>query len=179
MIYIGIDPGQVGGMTFIDGETGEIFSCVMPLKKDKSIDGDRAASIIMENISDPHSIGFKDSIIYIEDVHAIFGTSAESTFNFGFNTGFIHGVVEALGLEVKLVQPKDWQKVLWEGFAVIKKPSKSGKTMVNDTKATSIMVAQTLFPNVDLRKSSRARMPHDGKADSLLIAEYGRRINKK
>ena len=34
-----------------------------------------------------------------------------------------------------------------------------------------IMLRQ--FPNVDLRKSERARKPHDGKVDALLIAWYG------
>lgn len=39
----------------------------------------------------------------------------------------------------------------------------------------SIKKAQELFPDVSLLASDRCKRPHDGLADALLIAEYGRR----
>lgn len=46
-----------------------------------------------------------------------------------------------------------------------------------NTKKTSINAAQRLFPNIDFRKNGRCRNIDDNKVDSLLIAEYGRRMN--
>ena len=42
----------------------------------------------------------------------------------------------------------------------------------------SIIAAGRLFPSIDLRRSERARVAHDGKAEALLIAMYGRRLDK-
>ena len=38
--------------------------------------------------------------IMIEDVHSIYGVSAKSNFNFGFNTGLVTGIVQTLGVRV-------------------------------------------------------------------------------
>ena len=51
--------------------------------------------------------------------------------------------------------------------------SESGKT----TKEQSIIAVQRLFPSVDLLDPTklRSRKLHDGMAEALLIAEWGRR----
>ena len=70
------------------------------------------------------------------------------------------------------VQPKKWQKQAWEGIPLIKKPSSTGKTQVTDTKAMSLIAAKRLFPKEDLRATERSKIPHDGKVDSLLMANH-------
>ena len=42
-------------------------------------------------------------------------------------------------------------------------------------KVMSILAAQRLFPNHDLRRTEACKKPDDNLVDSLLIAEYGRR----
>lgn len=111
----------------------------------------------------------------IEDVHAKFGSSAKATFSFGYVCGATEAMLIAHDIPYTKVNPKKWQKEMWEGIPVQKKPSSSGKTMVNDTKLMSLMAAKRLFPEVDLRASNRSKIPHDGKVDSLLLAEYCRR----
>ena len=77
------------------------------------------------------------------------------------------------------VQPKKWQSI-WEGVPIQKVPTgkknKKGEPMYKtDTKATSLLAVQRLFPNIDLRASERCKIPHDGIVDALLMAEYCRR----
>lgn len=69
----------------------------------------------------------------------------------------------ALAIPHVLVHPRTWQKELLAGLPK------------NDKKQSSIVAAQRLFPGVDLRRNARCKVPHDGIAEALLIAEYGRR----
>ncbi len=108
--------------------------------------------------------------VVIEDVHAIFGASAKSTFNFGWSLGVLEGMLAGMGIPYTKVSPKVWQKEMWQGVSPV---YKSGKTI--DTKATSLIAAKRLFPNEDLRKSERATLAHDGIVDALLMGEYCRR----
>lgn len=108
--------------------------------------------------------------VVIEDVHAIFGASAKSTFNFGWSLGILEGMLAGTGIPYTKVAPKTWQKEMWQGIAPV---YKSARTI--DTKATSLIAAKRLFPNEDLRRSERAILPHDGIVDALLMAEYCRR----
>lgn len=115
-------------------------------------------------------IGCGNNHFVVEDVHAIFGASAKSTFNFGWSLGVLEGMLVGMGFPYTKVAPKEWQKEMWQG---VKPVYKSGKSV--DTKATSLLAAQRLFPNVDLRKSERAEKAHDGIVDAILMAEYCRR----
>lgn len=108
--------------------------------------------------------------VVVEDVHAIYGAAAKSTFNFGWSLGILEGMLTGMRIPYTKVAPKEWQKEMWKGVQPV---YKSGKVI--DTKATSLLAAKRLFPNEDLRKSERAEKPHDGIVDALLMAEYCRR----
>ena len=69
-----------------------------------------------------------------------------------------------VGFPVVLIPPKKWQKEMYVGV----KPNEDKKVM-------SVMAAQSLFPNHDLRRSEKCIKPDDNLTDSLLIAEYARR----
>ena len=119
----------------------------------------------------------------IEDVHAIFGASAKSTFNFGFNKGYLVGLLAANKIPYTLVAPKEWQKVMWSNNdmvikykTVVRKGKEVSQKEVN-TKQTSINASKRMFPTLDLRKSERATLIDDNKVDSILMCEYGRRMN--
>lgn len=119
----------------------------------------------------------------IEDVHAIFGSSAKSTFAFGFNKGYLIGLLAANKIPYTLVAPKEWQKVMWSNGdmvvkykTVVRKGKEVSQKEVN-TKQTSINACKRLFPTLDLRKSERSKLIDDNKVDSILMAEYARRMN--
>lgn len=169
--YIGIDVGMRGYVSIID-EDGKFIES-FPLMKDvKNIDVVEISNTLF-NLSD-----YEDNChVIIENIHAIFGSSAKGTFNFGFVAGLIEGIIATIGLPYTKINPKIWQKEMFRGINIITKPSTTGKTQVVDTKKMSFTASHRIFPTVDLRRTERCKNEDDNFADSLLIAEYGRRKN--
>lgn len=169
-IYIGADPGTDGYLSVIDN--GEYR--FLP------IDGTPMLEIgkFIGEFRD------KQCVVVLEDVHALHGTSAGSMFNFGMSKGFLLGLLVAHKIPYVLIVPKDWQDGVWinadkEYTTQKQKLKKGGEKTVRkvETKKTSLNAALRLFPNVDFRKNERCKKFHDGKVDSLLMAEYARRNN--
>jgi hypothetical protein len=168
MIKIGIDPGKNGFICIMDdiSDIGYIECRYYPIPViGKEIDL-KGLNIIFEN----PKLKMGNIHCVIEDVHAIFGSSAKATFSFGWIVGVLEAMLVAHQISYTKVKPKDWQKVMWEGIPKQKKPN--GRT---DTKAMSLLAAKRLFPNEDLTATERSIKPHDGKIDALLLAEYCRR----
>lgn len=172
--YIGIDPGKNGFISAYNEEVGFKFYPIPLINKELDIQAlDRYFTLIKSDfdINDFDD----DSYCVIEDVHAKFGAAAGATFEFGYVCGILEGIVVARRIPYTKVAPKKWQKQMWEGVPLIQKPSSTGKTQVNDTKAMSLMAAKRMFPGIDLRENERCKKPHDGKIDSLLLCEYCKR----
>jgi hypothetical protein len=169
--YIGIDPGVKGCISIVD-ETGKFIESFFLLKNAKNVDAVEISNTLL-NLSK-----YEDNChVIIENIHAIFGSSAKGTFNFGFIAGLIEGVIATIGLPYTKVNPKIWQKEMFRGVNVITKPSITGKTQVIDTKKMSFLASHRIFPTVDLRRTNKCKNEDDNFSDSLLIAEYGRRMN--
>lgn len=169
--YIGIDPGVKGCISIVD-ETGKFVESFFLLKNTKNVDAVEISNTLL-NLSK-----YEDNChVIIENIHAIFGSSAKGTFNFGFIAGLIEGVIATIGLPYTKVNPKIWQKEMFRGVNVITKPSTIDKTQVIDTKKMSFLASHRIFPTVDLRRTSKCKNEDDNFSDSLLMAEYGRRMN--
>jgi hypothetical protein len=171
-IFIGIDPGLKGGIAILIPDKPPLLS-VMPLLAKVEIDVKKVLELIY--------IGRNVHII-IEDVHSIFGASASANFSFGFGCGSLFTVLKLANVPFTKVSPKQWQKEMWQGVKPIEintgKKNKDGSPKYKiDTKATSLLSATRLFPNINFMASERSKIPHDGIIDSLLMAEYGRRKN--
>lgn len=153
MIYIGIDPGKNGGIAYIQ-ESYMQASCISPclLKNTFVFDEKGLVSLLKKFNPDV-------CVAYVEQVHAMPKQGVSSTFNFGMNFGFIQGVLKAYDIPYELVTPQKWKK----------------EFSCTSDKNTSIEVCKRLFPNVNLKATDRCKKDHDGMAEALLIAEYGRR----
>ena len=68
-------------------------------------------------------------------------------------------MLDACNIETKLVSPQKWKK----------------EFNLDSDKQKSIDTAKKLFPDVNLFRTNRCTKEHDGMAEALLIAEYGRR----
>ena len=84
-----------------------------------------------------------------------------STFRFGEGYGLWLGMLAALRIPHEAVAPQAWKKVVLSGTA--------------RDKAAAVEFAMRRFPGVSLLATPRSRVPHDGLADALALAEYGRR----
>lgn len=170
-LYIGIDVGSKGFIsTQINGHW-EHYSIA---------DNDLyQLSEIMRQMR----LKYENIACVIEDVHSVFGSSAKATFQFGFNKGYLVGLLAANQIPYTLVAPKEWQKHIWTNpdmvvsykTVTIKGQQKTKKDV--NTKQTSINACKRLFPTMDLRKSERAKKIDDNKVDSVLLCEYARRMN--
>lgn len=170
-LYIGIDPGSKGFISTQINGAWEHFSI-------EDNDLYQLSKIFQEMRSEHQNIA-----CVMEDVHAIFGSSAKSTFQFGFNKGFLVGLLAANQIPYTLIPPKQWQRVLWGNadivvtYKTIKVKGKDVSKKDVNTKQTSINCAKRLFPTIDLRKNERCKKIDDNKVDSMLLCEYARRMN--
>lgn len=170
-LYGGIDVGAKGGIAFIDDHgTPHLYEAI-PME-----DGVPDLPALFDLMTVPWANGHTVERIVIEDVHAIFGSSAKSTFNFGLIKGVKLGFLEILRqnymIPYSLVQPKTWQKKVWLEEDLVLKEGKKRPT--KDTKATSLNAARRLWPYQSFKKSERSKVPHDGIVDAMLMAEYCR-----
>ena len=170
-VYLGIDVGSKGFITLNTGNEHKFYSIA-----DNDI---YQLSDIFRDIKNE----YPNVVCVIEEVHAIFGSSAKATFAFGEINGILKGLLMANKIPYHLVQPKTWQKEMWDNkdlvvsYKTIKVKGKDVSKKEVNTKQTSINAAKRIFPYIDLRKPERCKNPDDNKVDSLLIAEYGRRKN--
>lgn len=179
-IYGGIDPGAKGYIsTYVDGK---FINTPIPKIGDR-VNVRELASVI-ENIAlNANELG-KGLHFVIEDVHAVFGSAAGATFAFGKICGLLEGMLIAFKIPYTAVQPKVWQKELWQGVKPVKKPltekqKKAGRLNGQvDTKKTSLLAAQKLFPEIDFfvtEKGNKSKNFDDNLVDSVLICEYCKR----
>lgn len=92
LIYMGIDPGQKGGIALISESTQE-----------SHIYSNDALKAICESLKG------KDVMCVVEKVGAMPGQGVSSTFSFGQSFGYILGVLEANGIPYQLVSPRKWK----------------------------------------------------------------------
>lgn len=170
-LYIGIDVGSKGFISMQKNGVWEHYSI-------EDNDLYQLSEIMLKARMDNDSIA-----CVIEDVHPIFGSSAKATFQFGFNKGYLIGLLAANQIPYTLVAPKEWQREMWinaDIVATYKQVVVKGKETLRkevNTKQTSINACKRLFPTMDLRKSQRSKKIDDNKVDSILMAEYARRKN--
>lgn len=148
MIYIGIDPGKNGGIAVLHVLKNNQFVSVSTYVFDET-----TLIIILNEVKNYYCK------CTLEHVHAMPKQGVSSTFNFGMNFGFIQGVLRAYEIPYELVTPQKWKK----------------EFSCTSDKNTSIEVCKRLFPGVNLKATDRCKKDHDGIAEALLIAEYGRR----
>lgn len=146
MIFIGIDPGQKGGISYID-ENQENIVKSFPYSDDM-------LKTVLNEVKD------KPCLCYVEKVGAMPKQGVVSTFKFGRSDGIILGMLMALQIPFEEITPQKWKKM----FGLIGKDKKA-----------SIECAKHLFPYVSLMANARCRVPHDGMAESLLLAEASKR----
>ena len=166
MNYIGIDIGKSGYIVIISENTIDKFA--IPLIGDQ-VDIGELANYFRE-------LDCTQSIVYMEDLHSIFGVSASSNYSFGWINGLFEGILKSFSIPYVKVQAKKWQKEMFEGIPEQIKISKARRKV--DTKAMSILASKRLFPSFDLRISDRARVDNHNVSDALLLAAYAKKNYK-
>jgi len=142
---MGIDPGKNGAIAAITPSGPAVW----PWGDDTLID---VCNMLTAEATDVRAC--------VELVSSMPKQGVKSTFTFGKAAGYIAGVLSAFEIGYQLVPPNKWKR----DFGLLRK-----------TKADSITVCKRLFPKVNLRRTGKCRVEHDGMAEALLMAEYARR----
>lgn len=193
---IGIDPGMGGGISVITEAGIQVFD--VPLKngkKDKKVYDVHGMAELLRPYRG------RKTIICIEQVHAMPGQGVTSMFGFGRGLGLWEGISAGLNFQVEIITPQSWKKQWADELLMgpIDKPEildltpqelkKLGKIKQAEfdeakkeysrkkakqkeaAKDAARALASKLYPSLadkfELKK-------HDGRAESLLIAERKR-----
>jgi hypothetical protein len=155
MIYLGVDPGAKGSLCFLDMDTRKMGFKPTPCLE-------FTAKQLRVHILAIHK-KYDIRMAAIEDVHAIFGTSAGSNFKFGYNVGIINGVIQTTNIGLDLVTPRTWQRA-------IKAPTRKRAGGATKLKKAIAAIALRLYPDAPLLGPRGGLL--DGRADALMIAHY-------
>lgn len=148
-IWVGIDPGKTGGLSWINSDCSEYQCFYTP----ENLNG--MADILIDLKTTYNVVK-----VTIEDIPTIKAVGKTSYGKLKQNEGQWHGIVAALGLAIYAVKPNTWQ---------VKYFGQKKKGMKRDTKKLSREHASRMFPNESFKK-----VKDDGKSDSILIAKYGK-----
>lgn len=159
MNYLGIDPGSSSGCLTYVSDSGEV-SC---LKMQGATLND--IWLFVDSVArDPGS-----AFAIIEEVHAMPGQGVTSTFSFGQNYGSLLMALTAARIPYEVVRPIVWQRAL--GVAPTRAQKGASEVqkarLRREHKLKLRAKAEQLFPEVKMTNY---------KADALLLAEYGRRM---
>ena len=161
MIYIGIDPGLGGavGVVFDAMKDPVVYhtpTMVISGVKDKRVYNTAAMALLLKPFSTIDNV-----LVVLESVHSMPKQGVASSFSFGQGLGMWQGIIAALGLPLEMPSPQRWKKEML---------ADQGKD-----KDASRFKAIHLFPSL---ASQLSRKKDDGRAEALLLAEYGRRLRK-
>ncbi len=148
MGVIGIDPGFSGAIAYVD-KYGNVDVIDMPIIKGKKneLDGGAIRSFL-------HRYNY--DMAFIEKAQSMPGQGISSTGRYMEGYGRIRGICEGMKIPYTLVHPRTWKRIMMADM-----PKDKGQSIVR---------VKQLFPEIDL-----PRKKDHGKADAILIAEYGRR----
>jgi len=153
-VFVGIDPGASGAICLLD--TRRKIHYFQPTPNLKCSALSLYQWLLTQHALDPIHL------IAVEDVHSLYGMSAKSNFQFGFNLGQVRTVADMTEIGVELVQPKVWQKVCGITF----KKGMSSPQKKRHIAATALQ----LYPKAELNGPKGGLL--DGRADALMIAHY-------
>lgn len=161
IFHMGCDPGSRGAIV-LSNKSKDVIWFPVPLFKDSLIDLHRFAELIRDI---KNSCEIEHCVL--ENVHSIPGASAKSNFNFGRAFGIAELALAENKIPYTLIEPKKWQMNLFQGIPEIKRLD--GK---RDTKAMALLAIKRLYPNLELRRTTRCKNPDEGLIDALCMNEY-------
>lgn len=158
-LALGIDPGLRGGLAALDPTGQVIGTWPMPLAG-----GEVHAAGLADLLRSLRCLDTHQDIggVCLEKVSAMPKQGVASTFRFGTGWGMVRGVCAALAIPVVLVPPTVWKKRVLLGFP--------------HDKAGAVQFCANRWPTAELVLPG-CRTPHDGIADALCLAEYGRLLD--
>lgn len=161
MLFVGIDPGNLGAIVVIEFDNFTflergIFD--MPILKTEGKGKTKKGNIKTHTVIDEieiknifQIIGKIDQV-FLEKAQSMPGQGAPATFNYACSYAIIRGIMVGLGIPYTLIHPATWKRAMMKDM--------------DKGKDAAIVRAKQLFPSSDIGKK-------DGRAEALLLAVYG------
>lgn len=177
--YLGIDPGINGFLAIVDASGRPVEAFPVPrVEDDYDLPG------MFRVLADRRS---RITLAILEEQQAFPGHGARcaacgkprnqqgsvATFSTGKGFGLWLMALTASGIRYERHRPQKWKKLM--GLQATK--GLEGNERAKEAKRIAIAKAVALYPGYDLRENARCRVPHDGKCEALLMAEYARRVH--
>lgn len=156
---IGVDPGDSGAICLVADEPSMIpifYPTTMHLLE-------------MVEVYRAWQHQYDIRMVVVEDVHAIPGAAAGTSFKFGANTERMAVVPATLGLPVGRIKVKEWQKIM--DISVSRNLKGASRKKAIKTKVAEVVKNQ--FPTASINGPKGGLL--DGRSDALAIAEASRR----
>lgn len=161
MIFIGIDPGLSGAVGVLGADEDAMLQLVFDTPT-VLVEGETtkrkyltaSMALLLEPYADKQNV-----LAILENVHSMPKQGVASSFSFGEGKGMWEGILAAYRIPTELVSPQRWKKAIM---------ADQGKE-----KSAARFKAMQLFPNL---AEHFKLVKHDGRAEALLMAEYGRRL---
>jgi crossover junction endodeoxyribonuclease RuvC len=150
-LTVGVDPGLTGALAILSTDGALELLADLPIIRDRSlawIDGSELQSLILGALQG------RGAAAIVERVSAMPKQGVASSFQFGVGFGSVLSVLQALHIRIEFVTAAVWKRSYG----------------LSRDKHASLHKARLMFPAAELHLAK-----HDGRAEALLIAEYGRR----
>lgn len=153
-VFIGIDPGKKGAISVLTNEMSKIDVPIwdMPCLPNGEIDTLMIYSYLA--VFDKYS-----TFVVLEKAQAMPKQGVKSIFTYAQGYGKIKGLLEFLSFSYEEVRPLKWKK----------------EFSLGKDKKDSVTTAIKLFPDIKSQFYGKRGGIKDGRAESLLMAEYARR----
>lgn len=156
MILIGIDPGQSGAIAWLDSagallrvEDMPTFQIMRNGKPRLELNVHGLASLLSD---------FAADVCFFEQTGGMEGDAPSSAYNFGRIAGAAEAAAKLSGARFEFVAPHVWKKAMG---------------LIGTAKDQSRAKATNRWPGW---AKTFALKKHDGRAESALLAEYGRQV---
>lgn len=154
MIVLGIDPGLTGALAWLDdGQWLQVED--MPVVAKSAGRGKEVAAVHVAALLK----GLPPDVVIVERQQPMRGQGVTSTYSIGRSMGIVEACAATLGLPCRLVAPAVWKR---------------SQGLTGAEKGKSITVALQHFPGA---AHMLQRKKDHGRAEALLIAEYGYRLS--
>lgn len=163
-VLIGVDPGLDGAIAVLHPLAYTTHDIpVLQVKAGKKVR--RRYNVaelvrIFRQVRDESHIQKYPVEVWLENVHAMPGQGVTSMFNMGRGLGMYEGIITSLEMPLNYISPVTWKRKIMAG---------QGRE-----KGAAVYKAQQLFPSAVLTTPRGRKL--DGRAEALLIAEYGKRF---
>ncbi len=152
MTCVGIDPGLDGAVAILGADVRVYDTPTCQVGRREYIAQEMSALLAPL---------LEDGPVYVtlELVHAMPGQGVTSMWRMGYGSGLWEGILAALGVSYERVAPQTWKRAML-------------RDMARDKDAARLKAMQ-LFPQL---AGQLSRKKDHGRAEALLLAEYGRRV---